>query len=253
LFLQHEAHTPGGLRGFCTREPFLSGEPLEAGGFGQQVEFGEGEVAHRVGFLEGVEGSRAELLGHHGVVHVHAVGVGVECGLGDAGDGQILALKPLDAQLGALGGHGGGVPHVEQEQAAGPEVVGRIGEHGLHGGVGGLVAHHMEEGQHSIEAALQLGGGDVALLAAEAWGLLGGGHHGGAALEAMHAVAALGEQAAVAAGAGAELQQLLAADAVALEEGIHVGGFSSGIFLLVEEVVIAAARFEGIGHGLITA
>ncbi len=70
-------------------------------------------MAHRVGFLERVEGVSGEVLGHHGVVHINAVGVGVECGLGDAGDGEIGGVEALDAHLGALGCHGGGVPHVE--------------------------------------------------------------------------------------------------------------------------------------------
>ena len=132
-------------------------------------------------------------------------------------------------------------------------MVGGVSEHGLHGMVGGLAAHHMEQGEHGVEAARQLGGGDVALLAAEAFGLLGGGHHGGAALKAMDAVAAGDEQAAVAAGAGAEIEQIATGDAVALEQLIHIGGFSGGVFLLVEKVVVAAAEFEGLAHGLITA
>ena len=147
-------------------------------------------MAHRVGFLEGVEGAVGNVLGHHGVVHIHAVGVGVQCGLGDAGDGEIGGLEALDAELGPLGCHCGGVPHVEQEQAARIEVVCGVGKHGLHGGIGGLVAHHMEQGEHGVEATRQLGGGDVALLAAKAFHLLGSGYHCGAALKAMDAIAA---------------------------------------------------------------
>ena len=144
-------------------------------------------MAHWVGFLKGVEGAVGNVLGHHGVVHIHSVGVGVECGLSDAGDGEIGGVEALDAQLGPLGSHGGGIPHIKQEQAAGIEVVGGVSEDGLHGGVGGLVAHHMEQRENRVEVARQLGGGDVSLLAAEPFGLLCGGHHGGAALEAMDA------------------------------------------------------------------
>ena len=57
----------------------------------------------------------------------------------------------------------------------------------------------------------------------------------------------------MAAGAGAEIEQLAAGDAVALEGQIHIGGFGAGIFLLVEKVVITAAELEGLAHGLITA
>ena len=86
-FAQHQANTPGSLRWRGPCKPLLGCEALKAGGFSQQVELWEGEVAHRVGFLEGVEGAGGDVLGHHGVVHIHAVGVGVQCGLGDAGDG----------------------------------------------------------------------------------------------------------------------------------------------------------------------
>ncbi len=132
-------------------------------------------------------------------------------------------------------------------------MVGGIGEHGLNGGVGGLVAHHMEQGEYGVEAARQLGGSDVALLAAEAFGLLGGGYHGGAALKAMDAVAVGGKQAAVAAGAGAEIEEVEAGDAVALEQLIHIGDLSGRVFLLVEEVVVAAAELKGLVHGFMTA
>ncbi len=38
-------------------------------------------------------------LGHHGGVHIHAVGVGVECGLGDAGDGEIGGVEDFTRSL----------------------------------------------------------------------------------------------------------------------------------------------------------
>lgn len=70
-------------------------------------------MAHRVSFLEGVEVAGGEVLGHHGVMHIHAVGVRVECGLGDAGDGEIGRMQALDAQLGPLGGNCGRIPDAE--------------------------------------------------------------------------------------------------------------------------------------------
>ena len=69
----------------------------------------------------------------------------------------------------------------------------------------------------------------------------------------MDAVAAGGEQAAVAAGAGSEFEQIRAGNTVPLEQLIHIGRFSVRIFLLVEEDVVAAGELEGLAHGLITA
>ena len=95
-FAQHQTNAPGSLRWRGPCKPLLGCEALKSCSLSYKIKFRQGEMPHGMGFLEGVEGAGSEVMGDDGVVHIHAIGIGVECGLGDSGDSEIGGVEALD-------------------------------------------------------------------------------------------------------------------------------------------------------------
>lgn len=82
-------HAPQVLSDGVAAEPLLSAKALKTSLCCEEDELWQGEVAHGVGFVEGVQFAATGVLSKHGVVHVYPIVVGVDGGFRDAGDGKL--------------------------------------------------------------------------------------------------------------------------------------------------------------------
>ena len=158
-----------------------------------------------MGLAEGRGDPGGQFTGKDGVEHVYPVLVGVEPGLGDAGDFHAGIGQALDADLGPLAVDGGAVPDVEDEEPPRPEMFRRPGEDRLDIRVGHLITHDVEQGEDGVEMPPELDGADIPLLTGEAGVHLGLGlrlgHHPGAEFDPGDPIAPFRQEAAMLAGA----------------------------------------------------
>ena len=128
---------------------------LETGLDGDILNLRLEEIAHGMGFLQFMDNGGGKIAHEDLVIHIHPIFIWVKNRLGQAGDLGLIIRHPLDADCGALGQNRRAVPEVEDEDAAGIQVLPGRFECRRHIFVGCLVADDVKQGDHRVETFVQ--------------------------------------------------------------------------------------------------